>query len=192
MQPYPAAAYRAALGLVSTLVLWLPAVSGAEPLIRAGVTSYFVGGASAEEIVKDISEKAPPSPDGTRRASFTNWDVQWRWKLDRQDSQCSVAQVVTVVGASMFVPKLRNEGAVPKGLRERWKKYEQGLRDLENGHKDIAVRAAKEIESSLQKLKAEPTCEALEKRAAELANGLLENFRKDDETYTASAGALRL
>jgi predicted secreted Zn-dependent protease len=181
-----------AVALSAMLFAVVPTTSTAEPVVRAGITSYFVGGASVEELRKDIVDKAPASPDGKHRAAFTKWDVQWRWKLDKQETQCLIANAGSVVGVSMFVPKLRNEATAPKSLLERWKKYEKALRDHEDGRKDIAVRAGKEIEATLIKLKAEANCEALEARAEEVAKGMLENFRKEDESYSVEAEKIHL
>jgi predicted secreted Zn-dependent protease len=192
MQYTSTATPRIAIALSALLFVVVPATSAAEPVVRAGITSYFVGGASVEELRKDIVDKAPESPDGKRRAAFTKWDVQWRWKLDKQDAQCSIANAGSVVGVSVFLPKLRNEATAPKSLLERWKKYEKALRDHEDGRKDIAVRAGKEIEATLIKLKAEANCEALEARAEEVAKGMLENFRKEDESYSTQAEQIRL
>ena len=191
MQSTSIAIPRVAFALLTLSLSAIPIESGAEPIVRAGITSYYVGGVTVDDIRKDILDKAPPNPEGNRRAAFTKWDVQWRWKLDKQEGQCSVVRVASVVGVSMFVPKLRSEEAAPKKLLERWKRYEKALRDHEDGHKDIAVRAGTEIEAAVLGLKAESTCEAVEARAEEVAKGVLENFRKEDDTYSVKADDIR-
>ncbi len=169
-----------------------PITAPAEPILRAGVTSYYVGGASVDAIRKDIEANAPPNLEGAHVASFTKWELQWRWKTEEKDGQCGMAQATAVLGVSMFVPKLRNQAAATASLLARWKKYEKALRAHEEGHMQIATRAAREIEATLLKMQPESTCAALQLRADEIAKGMLENYRKEDAIYAATAEQIKL
>jgi len=68
-----------------------------------------------------------------------------RWNL------VYILRVYTTVDATFTVPRWADYQKASWDRQQKWDKFYKSLMDHENGHKDIAIEAAKKIENELLK-----------------------------------------
>jgi len=84
---------------------------------------------------------------------------------------------------AITVPQWDPTSEAEDRLKQRWQLYEAALLAHEDGHKRIALAAAKEIKTRLKKLKPASTCAQLEAVINRTANKVIEEFRQREKVY---------
>lgn len=168
---------RAALFLVATVLAL--SVEAANDII---VTTdfYDVGGETVQEIRSDLDRKRTRGWDG-----YTEWQVEWQFRSASSGSECRVTDVTTRVAVNYSLPRWRAPAAAGGDTRERWARYERALRAHEDGHRNIGVRVASEIDNTLRAMRA-GDCRELDALANAAAYRLLDHARQREREYDQS------
>lgn len=167
-------------GLIA-LCLLASAQVGAEPLVRHGTSYYYIDGPSATVLAGQLDQSGPVAADGRRYAGRTKWQAQWQFNREQKGVTCTLTQVRVVVGISQTLPKWRGEDKGAEALKSAWNRFMQALERHEDEHKQIALKAAREIEAALAATKPASNCEALTDAANAAAQAIIEKYRKADE-----------
>lgn len=160
-----------------------PRCASAEPEVYVDYETYEVRGETAEQVRRAMNAQGILWKDGKTYDAFTSWDVSWSFELRQGRRGCYVESVHTVVKVSQRFPRWKDRFFAPPELQEKWNAYRKALREHEDGHKGIALRAAREIESSLAGLDASPSCRETSLRANALARQILQKHREQEEAY---------
>ncbi|WP_339138765.1 MAG: DUF922 domain-containing protein [Candidatus Electrothrix sp. GW3-4] len=137
---------------------------------------YRVSGSTAREIRNDLDRKTPVNEKGKKYDAYTTWLVHWKYHWNASEDQCRITQVSTTVDVQYILPKLKRSAPLPKALVNKWERYLRALLQHENGHKDIGVRAANEIEEKIRNMKPRRTCQQLELDANRLGHKVLDKY----------------
>ena len=119
---------------------------------------YPVDLADATDLHEALTAASPIRIHGGH--SLTRWSVRWRsfWRAD--NGLCRMQRVSTEVDIEHTLPdavRLPRRSA----LRQRYTDYLAALRAHEQGHADLAVQAAREIEQALMAVPPHPDCDGL-------------------------------
>jgi len=155
----------------------------AEPELRMDYEYYEIYGETAEALRQAMKVQGIVWKDGNTYDAFTSWNVSWAFERRFGREGCTIESVRTVVKVTQRFPKWKDISYALPDLQDKWNAYIKALKEHEDGHKDIAVQAAREIESSLPNLGASPSCEDLTIRANGLAMEILEKYKNLEEAY---------
>lgn len=158
-----------------------PVVAG--PLVRMHTSYYYIDGASATVLAAQLDQNGPVGADGNRYAGRTRWDIQWKFRHQQQGTACSIKDVAVAVGIALTLPKWRAENKGAPGLKALWTKFLDALQRHENGHKEHAVKAGKEIEAAVLAVKPASNCEDLEASANAAAQAIEAKYQALDVEY---------
>jgi predicted secreted Zn-dependent protease len=84
---------------------------------------------------------------------------------------------------SITIPHWTGVAGADDDLKQRWQNYSAALLAHEDGHKRIAIAAAREIKNRVNKIKSAPTCAQLEATISLTANKVIEDFRQREKAY---------
>ena len=151
----------AILALLFSGFFAFPCCASAEPEVYVDYEYYEIRGETAEELRQAMNAQGIVWRDGKTYHAFTSWNVAWTFDRRPGRKGCYVDSVRTVVKVSHRFPRWKDRLFAPLDLQEKWNAYMKALKEHENGHKDIALRAASDIESSLTNLDPSPNCEKI-------------------------------
>jgi len=172
--------------LLSPLFFLLPLTAFAKPELKTRNIYYTVSGNTAEDVWADISRKSPVKHNGRLHVAYTKWNVNWQfWWLEKAES-CEITRVKTVLDVTYTLPRLEQTAAMPDGLSRRWQKYHAALLDHEQGHSDLGMKAASEIENAISSMASHTTCKQLEQAANEMGKEIIDKYSKIEKDYDRS------
>lgn len=151
--------------------------------LRNESLTYVVTGTTAEEIRAALDRLGPSDPiTGLRRDSLTNWQLDWHVDTRQVGTRCELSRAVVELRITRTLPRLADPGALAPELRRDWERHLAALRRYEEERAQIAVRAAREIESSLKGL-ARNDCPSLKMQAEATARSVRDRAQAQDAAY---------
>jgi predicted secreted Zn-dependent protease len=172
--------------LVVGVLLGLPCCACAEPEVHVDQEYYEILGDTAEQLRQAMNAQGMVWKNGKTYDAFTSWNVSWSFDRRTGRNGCYLDSVRTVVKVNHRFPRWKDRLFAPLDLQEKWNGYMKALKEHENGHKDIAFGAAREIESSLINLDPSPNCEEIRVRANALAREILRKYQEQEAEYDAT------
>jgi predicted secreted Zn-dependent protease len=156
--------------------------AGAAPTVAVSTDYYEVGGTTPSDIRSELDRKRPRGWDG-----YTTWNISWQFRYAPAAGDCGMTEVATHVAVNYKLPRWRVPAGASRDTRDQWARYERALRAHEDGHRDIGVVAANEIDNTLRGMRA-ADCRGLEAQANETARRLLDNAREREREYDRTTG----
>lgn len=150
----------------------------AKPVVTTETNYYLVDGKNARAIRRDMNNKRTGKYD-----ALTSWWIKWHFYWNTEAGLCKLTQVTTDVDIKFTLPKLMPDNAADENTRQRWDSYYQALIAHENGHRDLAIGAAAEIETALLDMEARDDCKRLEKDANSLAQRIVADYSAQQKQY---------
>ncbi len=169
--------------LVACTLVGMSMLAVSTPIVDLKTDYYQVNGKTPSEIRDDLDMKTPIREDGLNYDAHTDWFVKWNFWWNKSNGQCAIKKVTTRVDIQYILPKLIISRALPKSLKQQWEVYMKALLHHEDGHKNIGVRAANEIEKEIGNMMARRTCKQLETDANRLGHKIIENFHGLDKEF---------
>ncbi len=158
-----------------------PAMAAA--VVRSTTDYYLVSGTTADEIRSDLDMKTPVRENGTSYDAHTEWFVKWNFQWSESNGLCKITKIKTRVDVQYILPKLKTSKTLPKPLKQKWETYMKALSDHENGHRDIGVRAANEIEKEIGSMVPRRSCRQLETDANDSGDKIIGKFRRLEKEF---------
>jgi predicted secreted Zn-dependent protease len=162
-----------------------PCDASGEPEVLVEYTYYEIRGDTAEQLRQGMNAQGTVWKNGKTYDAYTSWNVSWSFERRPGRNGCYVDSVKTIVKAIHRFPRWKDRVFASFDLQEKWNGYMKALKEHENGHKDIAVGAAREIEWALTNLDASPNCEEIRIRANALAQEILRKYEEQESAYDA-------
>jgi predicted secreted Zn-dependent protease len=169
-------------GRVALLLCFLAAPAAAERN-DFDLEHYVVHGATARALRAELDAKGPLGETGRRGDGYTRWSISWTYGLDFAGGVCTASRINVDLSIHMILPRWEKASAPEPGLVALWNRYFAALRVHEDGHRDLAVSAAREVRRALARERGAADCEALKKRMNSKANSLLDRLRRDQAAY---------
>lgn len=169
-------------------LLVFAATAWSEPTATVRTETYDIYGTTAHELREQMALFGVTWRDGKKYDALTTWFTRWRYTWESGVYACEITGVQTSVEVLYRLPKWVNEEKATPVLRNRWKHYMANLMVHENGHEDLGIAAAAEIEKAIGSMPAERTCEALETAANTLGEQILDKYRELEVDYDRKTG----
>lgn len=112
---------------------------------------YDIDGNSVDDLRKQMRNNGTRWNDGKIYAALTTWDIRYNYDIQTEDGKCAVKSVKTDVDIVYHLPRRITNNAEDE-LARTWDNYYERLKEHEYGHKELAVKAAGEINETLASL----------------------------------------
>ena len=158
----------------------------AEPETRSSNMYYPVAGNTAEQLWADVLEKSPVRQNAKRHVAYTSWHVNWQFWWLEQVGSCEISKVQTRLDVTYTLPRLKQASSMPESLVTRWEKYYAALLEHEQGHKDLGIKAANEIEQRISGMGPRANCSQLEQDANAIGKSVIDKYSRIEKKYDRS------
>ena len=176
-----------ALVFLAALLLFV-STAWAEPTVTVKTETYDIYGTTARELREQMILFGVTWRDGRKYDALTTWFTRWQYTWESGVYACEITGAQTSVEVLYRLPRWANEEEAAPALRNRWERYMANLMVHENGHKDLGIAAATEIEEAIRAMPAELTCKALETAANTLGEEILDKYRALEVDYDQKTG----
>ncbi len=166
-----------AAAAVALVLALLSASAGAAPEVSVKKEHYVVAGSNPAEIRSELNHRRPKGWDG-----YTSWYVSWRFRHAPDGGTCRMTSVTTTVTVTHTLPQWKASAQASSGTREAWDRYLRALTVHEDGHRDIGIAVANQIDAALRGMR-EASCPELTRRANETGHRLLDEARAREREY---------
>lgn len=154
----------------------------ARPLVNQSINEYSVTAKNVSSLVEAVNKASPVRQNGDVFHAHTETYIKWTFWWNNQNDGCKLSRVETEVDITYIFPRL-NKSSSGKKVIEIWEKYYSALVIHENGHAEIAIEAAREIESSLLSMPEYRNCNLLSEKANMKAQEILDHTKPKHEHY---------
>lgn len=167
----------------ASILSFIPLLVKGEPIIKENISYYLVYGKDVNEIRSSLNNNTPIRQDGIAYDGHTDCYFKWNFWWNESNGLCSIDRVKVFVEIQYTLPKLNNPNSLLKRLKNEWEAYIKALVKHENGHRDIAVRLASEIENEIVNILPRQSCKQLEIDANQIGYDIIEKANHLNEEY---------
>lgn len=150
--------------------------------VREKYRYYDVDGTDVDQLRKQMKQQGTKWNDGKIYAAVTKWDIRYSYDVTYEDGRYAVKSVKTDVDIVYHLPR-RIAAAQDPELTELWEEYLVALMEHEFGHKDLAVKAAGEINQVLAALDNFDSRKALDREADRRTEEKFRTMKKHQVDY---------
>lgn len=158
------------------------AVVAAEDSIVIRTNYYAVSGATSREVRGDIVQKRPWKSDND---GYTAWKIDWSFTTASSEAECHLESFQTRTAITITLPRWVPSPEAEPEFRENWTGYFQDLSAHEEGHKRIALAAAKELRKKVNGIGSAVSCAELQTALNRVANQVINDFKQREKAYDA-------
>jgi predicted secreted Zn-dependent protease len=83
----------------------------------------------------------------------------------------------------MNLPRWTPPAGARPGLVRSWNIFADAVRRHEEGHRDIAIDAVREVDRRLQGTRTARSCDALRRNLSQIAESVVRDYRAKDDSY---------
>jgi predicted secreted Zn-dependent protease len=178
--------------LAAVLALLAPAPVLADAAAGAEITEvrryYELDARRLEPLRQQLAERALAAGLVGGAIGRTRQDLETRYRLDPLPTGCRLADLAVRMDVAMDLPAWRPAGTTRRELRARWERMISALTLHEEGHRDNAVWAARELHRRLSALGQDQDCATLGKLAQREMFRVRLRFQLREQTYDRRTG----
>ena len=166
------------------ICLFVSMDAGAAPIIKRKNSTYDVSGETPAAVRAQIDIHGPMHPTKKKRYDeITEWDLNWKYQMSRRGKIWIVTSRTVTLDIRVKVPQWTDRKKAPPLAQRQWKIYQTNLIRHEQGHVNIAVRAAHAIDKYIGTYGGASSVEHMRANIDRNAKLILEKFRKYDTSY---------
>lgn len=155
----------------------------AEPMVTEEYDYYDIRGNDEKELRRQMGQNGTQWDDGKTYDSVTSWDINWDYGYDSAPQGCKIASFRTILKITFRFPKWLRTDNAPQPLAAKWDDYIKKLVLHENGHRDLAVRAAAKISRAVAELPTARSCADLDREVRALGLEIAAKLNRDEKEY---------
>jgi predicted secreted Zn-dependent protease len=179
-------AVRVALSafLIICCVGSLQAADSEGPAIRDTIQYHDVEGDTAAALLAALKRVSYARPNGdTFAAANTKWRLGWNVSVRPTKGGCALESATTELDIEMNLPRWTPPAGARPGLVRSWTAFADAVRKHEDGHREIAIDAVREVDRRLQGARTARSCDALRKNLKRVAEAAVREYREKDNSY---------
>ncbi len=177
------------------LVALLAATAHAAPSLTERHEDYTVMGRSAAELRSQLNRLGPRSGDGKIYDANTHSELSWQHTFQTSLDGCRISAADIRLAVVYVMPRWADYSSGSRELRDSWDRFIGNLTIHEQGHRDVGMQVAADLERELLGMRGR-YCDELGRAADEAARSALKtlmdrNREFDDRTrHGADQGAV--
>lgn len=143
---------------------------------------YDVVASNLEQLRKRMKALQLHGPNDDPSSGMTLQTIKVQYDAEHIDGGCKLGDIAVSVEIEIVLPRLVAPRRASRDMKERWTKMIDGLTRHEEGHRDNAVRAGREL---LERLKALPPtpCRDLRRAADRVHDNVVNRMQLRDQIY---------
>jgi predicted secreted Zn-dependent protease len=153
------------------------------PVIHDDIEYVDVTGNSQRDLINALDRLSVDDGTGKRFYGHTHWELRWNFNVASEGRDCRVTSVSAQLDVHMSIPRWHPPANADPSLVRRWNAFVDALRVHEDGHREIAIEAAREIAQRIEAVPPAPKCETLKRTVNIRANTLLDEYREKGRRY---------
>lgn len=152
----------------------------AAPVVNEQYNYYLVGPSTPQELLPALNKTSTIRQNGQIYHGHTESRINWQfWWQDEQQS-CRIERVTVTVNATYTLPQLTS--SYPD-VNRIWGKWYPNLLKHEQGHKNLAIDIAQQIENAIYNMGQRNSCAQLEQDANAIGRQFIAQLNKLDNEY---------
>lgn len=142
---------------------------------------YEVHQSAETPLLLALNAASPVKVGGRIFHGYTAWDIRWnfRWNTSAV-GLCEIRSITTHLSVTMTLPRLAS--STPEGAAE-FDRYFAALMAHEQGHRSIALEAARQVDRTIAGLRPMADCRQLEAEANAAGMAILEAAKRRELDY---------
>lgn len=159
-------------------------IAHAETVMNKTITYFSVGGRTAEELDKALSEHGPAMKGtGARHPGATKIKFGGTVTYVKHGNRCAVGSAKVTLSTRLILPRWKNRNKANRDLGLVWDTLSSDIKRHEERHAEIARNHARKLEKDFLLLKPEPDCERMQARVARLSESAIEDHDRDQARF---------
>ncbi|WP_243372193.1 DUF922 domain-containing Zn-dependent protease [Geotalea sp. SG265] len=146
---------------------------------------YDIKGTSLADLRKQMKENGTRWNDDHTYAALTTWNIRYDYDIKESGGRYSIAAVKTKVDVVYRYPRLASTAGITEQLAGQWSSYMEHVTIHELGHKDLAVKAAADVNDLLSSLGSFGSRRELNSMVDRLVEARLKTLKEDQIRYDA-------
>lgn len=170
--------------LFSSIVVSNTTPALADTVINKSITYFSVGGRTAEELDKALSEHGPMmNSTGTRHPGATKIKFGGTVTYVKHGERCAVGNAKVTLSTKLILPRWANRRKANRDLALVWDTLASDIKRHEERHAEIARNHARKLEKDFLALKPEADCERMQARVARLSETAIQDHDRDQARF---------
>lgn len=176
---------RRCAGAIAALVAACACAAEVEaPDIQDTVEYRDIVGNSQDALAAALKQVGSTNAGGDRFAASTRWQLRWNFRVEQHPgANCQLASAKTELDIHMTLPRWMPPPNASPVLVKRWNTFAAALRKHEDGHRDIAIEAARVVTDRAAAVLPERDCATLKQRLQRVADDTLREYRDKESSY---------
>lgn len=155
----------------------------ADLVVRRSRETYRVRGSTLAELHESMAPQRFRDPGGMAWDAYTSWEVRWSYPLVRETDSCSLGEAQVRVDLRIQLPRWDPPAEADPDLIALWDGYLRALEAHEEGHAQLALAAACEVQQVLHSLGPQPDCERMELAADRATQAVIDRYHDLEVRY---------
>jgi len=148
------------------------------------VFDYFdVTGLSEIELNRHLDENNKLFIDGKQYSAMVFYTITWRPYARTGGELCSLDKVDVMLDVKFHMPRWINQSSSTPNLQSYWTQLYGTLLDHENGHRDLALEEAREIQRKIKEIAPTKNCQELSETADKIGYSLISKYSQLQLNY---------
>lgn len=157
-----------------------------KPAVNEKYEYYEIRGNDERELRRQMNRNGTKWDDGKTYDSVTSWNIRWDYDYNCGGHGCTAEGFKTRVNITFRYPKWVRSGDASPELVDKWERYMKNLIMHENGHADMAVRAAVKLGLAVSAMQPASTRADLDRAVRTLARNWNAKLSSDQREYDAT------
>lgn len=142
---------------------------------------YAVQQSADTSLLMALIAASPVKVGGRTFHGYTAWDIRWNFRWNTSAAGlCEISSITTHLSVTMTLPRLAS--STPKGAAD-FDRYFAALMAHEQGHRSIALEAARQVDRTIAGLQPMADCRRLEAEANAAGMAILEEAKRRELDY---------
>ena len=168
---------------ICLLVVLSSAPVKSEPRVQVEYKFYDIYPIDRKDLEEQIFQTTPIRYNGKKFAGLTQWRVSWKFNYQKINKGCRIDRVSSNLAVTYTMPRISQQYKINAKVRNSFDAYYATLLKHEEGHKDRALEAAKEIEQKLLSIGTFNSCKRLGEFANQKAYKIIEKYKDINREY---------
>ena len=154
------------------------------PDINDTIEYRDISGNNQDALTAALRQVGSSNEKGDRFAANTRWQLRWNFRVEQHPgASCGLASAKTELDIHMTLPRWMPPKNASPALVKRWNTFADALRKHEDGHRDLAIEAARVVTDRVGAVPSENDCATLKKRLERIADDTLREYKDKESSY---------
>lgn len=160
-----------------------PSSASAEITLKRTYTYFNIDGKSAEDLDRALANSGPSLSSGSRHPGATEMEFGGSIKYTQSNGRCRISDARITLKLNIILPRWRQRAAATRDTAIVWDTLSRDIKRHEDRHGDIARQHAKKLEKSLEKLRPQRDCKAMEALADKTSERVLGDHDRAQDKF---------